>query len=638
MPIITLPDGTQKDFENPVTLQSVAASIGEGLANAAIAGQVNGELVDTSHLIDQDAEVSIITAKDDAGIEVLRHSCAHLMAQAVQQLFPKAQVTIGPTIEDGFYYDFAFERAFTPEDLAAIEKKMKDLAGAKQAVSRSLMSRDDAIAFFEEKGEHYKVEILQSIPDGEDLSFYQQGEFVDLCRGPHVPDTGKIKAFKLTKVAGAYWRGDSKNAMLQRIYGTAWGDKKALKEYLFRLEEAEKRDHRKLGKRLDLFHTQEEAPGMVFWHPKGWQIWQTLERYIRQVQNNNGYQEIKTPQLVDMSLGEKSGHADKFGDGMFSVESDSRQYAIKPMNCPCHVQVFNQGLKSYRELPIRLAEFGSCHRNEPSGTLQGIMRVRGFVQDDAHIFCREDQIQEEVVHFIDVLTDVYRDFGFDDLIIRLSTRPEQRVGADEVWDRAEKALADALDFKGLGWEMLPGEGAFYGPKIEFSLKDCLGRVWQCGTIQVDFSMPGRLDAQYVAEDGSRQVPVMLHRAMLGSFERFIGILIEHYAGDFPVWLAPVQAVVLNITDSQSDYVQSVTRSLSEAGVRVEADVRNEKVGFKIREHTLQKVPYLLVVGGREREAGQIAVRARNGDDLGAMAISDFLALLRKDEEKKGRTA
>ena len=638
MPIITLPDGTQKDFENPVTLQSVAASIGEGLASAAIAGQVNGELVDTSHFIDQDAEVSIITAKDDAGIEVLRHSCAHLMAQAVQQLFPKAQVTIGPTIEDGFYYDFAFERAFTPEDLAAIEKKMKDLAGAKQAVSRSLMSRDDAIAFFEEKGEHYKVEILQSIPDGEDLSFYHQGEFVDLCRGPHVPDTGKIKAFKLTKVAGAYWRGDSKNEMLQRIYGTAWGDKKALKEYLFRLEEAEKRDHRKLGKRLDLFHTQEEAPGMVFWHPKGWQIWQTLERYIRQVQNNNGYQEIKTPQLVDMSLWEKSGHADKFGDGMFSVESDSRQYAIKPMNCPCHVQVFNQGLKSYRELPIRLAEFGSCHRNEPSGTLQGIMRVRGFVQDDAHIFCREDQIQEEVVHFIDVLTDVYRDFGFDDLIIRLSTRPEQRVGADEVWDRAEKALADALDFKGLGWEMLPGEGAFYGPKIEFSLKDCLGRVWQCGTIQVDFSMPGRLDAQYVAEDGSRQVPVMLHRAMLGSFERFIGILIEHYAGDFPVWLAPVQAVVLNITDSQSDYVQSVTRSLSEAGVRVEADVRNEKVGFKIREHTLQKVPYLLVVGDREREAGQIAVRARNGDDLGAMAISDFLALLRKDEEKKGRTA
>ncbi len=638
MPVITLPDGTQKDFEIPVTLQGVAASIGEGLANAAIAGEVNGALVDTSHLIDQDAEVSIITAKDDAGIEVLRHSCAHLMAQAVQQLFPKAQVTIGPTIEDGFYYDFAFERAFTPEDLAAIEKKMKDLASARQTVSRSIMSRDEAIAFFQEKGEHYKVEILQSIPSGEDLSFYQQGDFVDLCRGPHVPDTGKIKAFKLTKVAGAYWRGDSKNEMLQRIYGTAWGDKKALKEYLFRLEEAEKRDHRKLGKRLDLFHTQEEAPGMVFWHPKGWQIWQILERYIRQVQNSHGYQEIKTPQLVDMSLWEKSGHADKFGDGMFSVESDSRQYAIKPMNCPCHVQVFNQGLKSYRELPIRLAEFGSCHRNEPSGTLQGIMRVRGFVQDDAHIFCREDQIQDEVVHFIDVITDVYRDFGFDDLIIRLSTRPEERVGSDEVWDRAEKALADALDVKALTWDLLPGEGAFYGPKIEFSLKDCLGRVWQCGTIQVDFSMPGRLDAQYVAEDGSRQVPVMLHRAMLGSFERFIGILIEHYAGDFPVWLAPVQAVVMNITDSQSEYVQSVTETLAGAGVRVEADTRNEKVGFKIREHTLQKVPYLLVVGDRERDSGQIAVRARNGDDLGSMPISDFLTVLRKDEEKKGRTA
>ncbi len=638
MPVITLPDGTQKDFETPVTLQGVAASIGEGLANAAIAGEVNGVLVDTSHLIDQDAEVSIITAKDDAGIEVLRHSCAHLMAQAVQQLFPKAQVTIGPTIEDGFYYDFAFERAFTPEDLAAIEKKMKDLASARQTVSRSIMSRDEAISFFQEKGEHYKVEILQSIPSGEDLSFYQQGDFVDLCRGPHVPDTGKIKAFKLTKVAGAYWRGDSKNEMLQRIYGTAWGDKKALKEYLLRLEEAEKRDHRKLGKRLDLFHTHEEAPGMVFWHPKGWQIWQILERYIRQVQNSHGYQEIKTPQLVDMSLWEKSGHADKFGDGMFSVESDSRQYAIKPMNCPCHVQVFNQGLKSYRELPIRLAEFGSCHRNEPSGTLQGIMRVRGFVQDDAHIFCREDQIQGEVVHFIDVITDVYRDFGFDDLIIRLSTRPEERVGSDEVWDRAEKALADALDVKALTWDLLPGEGAFYGPKIEFSLKDCLGRVWQCGTIQVDFSMPGRLDAQYVAEDGSRQVPVMLHRAMLGSFERFIGILIEHYAGDFPVWLAPVQAVVMNITDSQSEYVQSVTETLAGAGVRVEADTRNEKVGFKIREHTLQKVPYLLVVGDRERDSGQIAVRARNGDDLGSMPISDFLTVLRKDEEKKGRTA
>ena len=459
---------------------------------------------------------------------------------------------------------------------------------------------------------------------------------MDLCRGPHVPDTGRIKAFKLTKVAGAYWRGDSNNEMLQRIYGTAWGDKKALKEYLFRLEEAEKRDHRKLGKRLDLFHTQEEAPGMVFWHPRGWEIWQTLERYIRDVQNQHGYQEIKTPQLVDMSLWERSGHADKFGDGMFSVESDSRTYAIKPMNCPCHVQVFNQGLKSYRDLPIRLAEFGSCHRNEPSGTLQGIMRVRGFVQDDAHIFCREDQVQKEVTEFIDVLSAVYRDFGFDEIIIRLSTRPEQRVGSDEVWDRAEAALAEALDFKALDWQTLPGEGAFYGPKIEFSLKDCLGRVWQCGTVQVDFSMPGRLDAQYVAEDGSRQAPVMLHRAMLGSFERFIGILIEHYAGEFPVWLAPVQAMVINITDSQAGYVDEVTAALKAAGMRVESDLRNEKVGFKIREHAMQKIPYLLVVGDREREAGQIAVRTRSGEDLGAMTVSAFLERLRKDEEKKGR--
>lgn len=459
---------------------------------------------------------------------------------------------------------------------------------------------------------------------------------MDLCRGPHVPDTGRIKAFKLTKVAGAYWRGDSNNEMLQRIYGTAWGDKKALKAYLFRLEEAEKRDHRKLGKRLDLFHTQEEAPGMVFWHPRGWQIWQTLERYIRDVQNQHGYQEIKTPQLVDMSLWEKSGHADKFGDGMFSVESDSRTYAIKPMNCPCHVQVFNQGLKSYRDLPIRLAEFGACHRNEPSGTLQGIMRVRGFVQDDAHIFCREDQVQKEVTDFIDVLSAVYRDFGFDEMIIRLSTRPEQRVGSDEVWDRAEAALAEALDFKALDWQTLPGEGAFYGPKIEFSLKDCLGRVWQCGTMQVDFSMPGRLDAQYVAEDGSRQIPVMLHRAMLGSFERFIGILIEHYAGEFPVWLAPVQAMVINITDAQAGYVDEVTAALTAAGIRVESDLRNEKVGFKIREHAMQKIPYLLVVGDREREAGQVAVRTRGGEDLGAMTLSAFLERLRKDEEKKGR--
>ncbi len=633
---VTLPDGAQKQFESAVTVHEVAASIGAGLAGAALAGRVNGELVDTSHVIEFDATVAIVTGKDDDGLEVLRHSCAHLMAQAVQRLFPTAQVTIGPTIEDGFYYDFAYDRPFTPEDLERIEKEMSALAAQSQTVSRSVMSRQAAVSLFEEKGEHYKVEILKRIPDVEDLSFYQQGDFVDLCRGPHVPDTGRIKAFKLTKVAGAYWRGDSNNEMLQRIYGTAWGDKKALKDYLFRLEEAEKRDHRKLGKRLDLFHTQEEAPGMVFWHPRGWEIWQTLERYIRDVQNQHGYQEIRTPQLVDMSLWEKSGHADKFGDGMFAVESDSRTYAIKPMNCPCHVQVFNQGLKSYRDLPIRLAEFGSCHRNEPSGTLQGIMRVRGFVQDDAHIFCREDQVQKEVTDFIDVLSAVYRDFGFDEIIIRLSTRPEQRVGSDEVWDRAEAALAEALDYKALDWQTLPGEGAFYGPKIEFSLKDCLGRVWQCGTMQVDFSMPGRLDAQYVAEDGSRQIPVMLHRAMLGSFERFIGILIEHYAGEFPVWLAPVQAMVLNITDSQADYVDEVTASLKTAGVRVASDLRNEKVGFKIREHTMQKIPYLLVVGDREREAGQVAVRARSGEDLGAMTVAAFLAVLRKDEEKKGR--
>jgi len=560
------------------------------------------------------------------------------MAQAVQQLFPTAQVTIGPVIEDGFYYDFAFERPFTPEDLEKIEKKMVDLTSQNQPVSRSLMTRDEAVEFFRAKGETYKVEIIEGIPSNQDLSFYQQGDFIDLCRGPHVPSTGKLQAFKLTKVAGAYWRGDSNNAMLTRIYGTCWADKKALKQYLFRLEEAEKRDHRKLGKKFDLFHTQEEAPGMVFWHPKGWQIWQTIEQYIRGVQKQHGYQEIRTPQMVDMSLWERSGHADKFGDGMFSVHTDNRHYAIKPMNCPCHVQVFNQGLKSYRDLPIRLSEFGSCHRDEPSGTLQGIMRVRSFVQDDGHIFCAEGQIQSEVIDFIDVIQDVYRDFGFNEIIIKLSTRPEQRVGSDADWDKAEAALATALDTKGLKWDLLPGEGAFYGPKIEFSLKDCIGRVWQCGTIQVDFSMPGRLDAQYVAEDGSRQVPVMLHRAMLGSFERFIGILIENFAGEMPAWLAPVQAVVLNITDSQSEYCGTVLNTLNKKGFRVESDLRNEKIGFKIREHTIQRVPYLIVVGDREVENGEIAVRARNGDDLGSMSIEDFSRLLQIDVEKMGRVA
>ncbi len=638
MPTITLPDGSQKQFESPVSVYQVAQSIGSGLARAALAGRVNGELVDTSHTMNQDAELSIITAKDDDGLEVLRHSCAHLMAQAVQQLFPSVQVTIGPVIDDGFFYDFAYERPFTPDDLTKIEKKMVELSRQNLEVVRSVMSRNDAVELFTQMGETYKVQILETIPADEDLSFYKQGDFIDLCRGPHVPSTGKLQAFKLTKLAGAYWRGDSNNEMLQRIYGTCWPDKKALKQYLHRLEEAEKRDHRKLGKKYNLFHLQEEAPGMVFWHPKGWQIYQIIEQYMRDVQNKNGYQEIKTPMLVDMSLWEKSGHADKFGDEMFSVNTDNRLYAIKPMNCPCHVQVFNQGLKSYRELPLRLAEFGSCHRDEPSGTLHGLMRVRAFVQDDAHIFCTEAQIQEEVINFIHILEGVYHDFGFDEIIIKLSTRPENRVGSDEVWDKSEKALADAMDAKGMDWELMPGEGAFYGPKIEFSLKDCLGRVWQCGTMQVDFSTPGRLDAQYVAEDGSRHPPVMLHRAILGSFERFIGILIEEYAGEMPPWLAPVQAVVLNITDSQSDYCHEVSNALKNKGFRVETDLRNEKIGFKIREHTIQKVPYLLVVGDRELESGQVAVRARNGDDLGNMTIDDFSSLLEIEVEKKGRRA
>ena len=638
MPVITLPDGSQKQFNHSVSIHEIAESIGPRLAKAALAGKVDGDIVDTSHMLEDDAEVAIVTIKDEAGLEVLRHSCAHLMAQAVQRLFPSAQVTIGPVIEDGFYYDFAYERTFTPEDLEAIEKKMHEITKEDLGVTRSLMSRSEAIDFFNKKEEKYKVEILESIPSEENLSFYNQGEFTDLCRGPHVPNTAKLQAFKLTKVAGAYWRGDSRNEMLQRIYGTAWPDKKALKKYLFRIEEAEKRDHRKLGKKFDLFHTQEEAPGMVFWHPKGWQIWQVIEEYIRDVQNENGYLEIKTPQLVDLSLWEKSGHADKFGDDMFSVTTENRIYAIKPMNCPCHVQVFNQGLRSYRDLPIRLAEFGSCHRDEPSGTLQGLMRARAFVQDDAHIFCTETQIQDEVIDFINVLEGVYANFGFDEIIVKLSTRPEQRVGSDDIWDKAEATLTQALETKGLEFEILPGEGAFYGPKIEFSLKDCLARVWQCGTMQVDFSMPGRLDAQYVDENGSRQVPVMLHRAMLGSFERFIGILIENYAGEMPPWLAPVQAVAMNITDSQADYCHEVCNVLKNKGFRVEVDLRNEKVGFKVREHTIQRVPYMIVVGDREVESGQIAVRARNGDDLGTMSVDEFSELLLKEVEKMGRSA
>lgn len=636
MPVITLPDGSQRTYSKPVSIHEIAADIGPGLAKAALAGKIDEQLLDTSHVIEQDTELAIITERSDEGLEIIRHSTAHLLAQAVKQLFPEAQVTIGPVIENGFYYDFAYERPFTPEDLEAIEAKMTELSEADSAVERRVLSRDEAVSYFRGLGEAYKAEIIESIPSNEELSLYRQGNFEDLCRGPHVPSTGKLKYFKLMKVAGAYWRGDSNNEMLQRIYGTAWTSKKELKAYLHRLEEAEKRDHRKLAKKFDLFHLQEEAPGMVFWHPKGWSIYTQIESYMRDVQIRNGYREIKTPQVVDRTLWERSGHWDKFRDNMFTVESEARDYAVKPMNCPCHIQVFNQGLKSYRDLPLRLAEFGSCHRNEASGTLQGLMRVRGFVQDDAHIFCAESQIQGEVSVFTDLLFEVYKDFGFEDVIIRLSTRPEQRVGSDEVWDKAEKALADALVAKGLNYELLPGEGAFYGPKIEFSLKDCLERVWQCGTIQVDFSMPGRLDAQYVSEDGSRQVPVMLHRAILGSFERFIGILIEHYEGAFPTWLAPCQAVVMNITDSQAEYVSGVVDALKNKGFRVENDLRNEKIGFKIREHTIQKTPYLLVIGDREVETQTVAVRTRSGEDLGTMQVSAFAELLAQDVKRRGR--
>ncbi|WP_027949009.1 threonine--tRNA ligase [Haliea salexigens] len=636
MPSITLPDGSQRQFDSPVSVHDVASAIGPGLAKAALAGVVDGREVDTSHVIDGDASLAIVTERDAAGLEVIRHSTAHLLAMAVQELFPGTQVTIGPVIEDGFYYDFASGHHFTPEDLQKIEQRMEQIVADDLPVQRVVMSRERAIELFRNMGEHYKVQIIEALPEGEELSIYQQGPWMDLCRGPHVPSTGKLKAFKLTKVAGAYWRGDSNNEMLQRIYGTAWANKKQLNEYLTRIEEAEKRDHRKIGKKLDLFHTQEEAPGMVFWHPDGWTLYQAIEQYMRQAQRAHGYQEIRTPQLVDMSLWERSGHADKFGDDMFTLQSEERQFAVKPMNCPCHVQVFNQGLKSYRDLPLRLAEFGSCHRNEPSGSLHGIMRVRGFTQDDAHIFCTEEQIQPEVASFIDFLHAVYADFGFSEVIYRLSTRPEQRVGSDTDWDRAEKALADALDAHELPWQELPGEGAFYGPKIEFSLKDCIGRIWQLGTIQVDFSMPGRLGAQYVAEDGSRQVPVMLHRAILGSFERFIGILIEHYEGVFPTWLAPTQAMVLNITDKQADYARFVEDSLKNKGFRVQSDLRNEKIGFKIREHTLRKVPFLLVVGDKEVETQTVAVRARRGEDLGSLSLEALEALITNDVARRGR--
>lgn len=630
MPTITLPDGSQRQFDHPVTVQEVAASIGSGLARASLAGKVNGKLVDTSFSISQDADLAILTTRDEDGIEVIRHSCAHLLAHAVKELFPTAQVTIGPVIEDGFYYDFAYDRPFTPEDLEAIEQKMKDLSKQDIQVERTLMGRDEAIEFFRNMGEEYKAEIIASIPVNEELSLYRQGEFIDLCRGPHVPSTGKIKAFKLMKLAGAYWRGDSNNEMLQRIYGTAWPDKEALNDYLHRMEEAEKRDHRKLARRLDLFHLQPEAPGMIFWHDRGWTIFKEVENYIRNKIRMHGYEEVHTPELVDRSLWEKSGHWEKFREDMFTTHSENRDYAVKPMNCPCHVQIFNQGIKSYRDLPLRMAEFGSCHRNEASGTLHGLMRLRNFVQDDAHIFCTEDQIQSEVADFIDLLYDVYADFGFREIIIKLSTRPDQRVGSDEDWDKAEKALEQALNNKHLDWDLQPGEGAFYGPKIEFSLKDCIGRIWQCGTIQVDFSMPGRLYAEYVAEDGSRKTPVMLHRAILGSLERFIGILIEEHAGSFPTWLAPVQVAIFNITDSQTEYARNVTESLKKQGVRAISDLRNEKIGLKIREHTLQRVPYMLVTGDRELENNTVAVRTRDGNDLGVMTLDEFIAYIKRD--------
>ena len=636
MPAITLPDGSKRIFENPISVADVAADIGAGLAKATLAGVVNGEVVDASCVITEDATLSIVTDRSDEALDIIRHSSAHLLAMAVKQLFPSVQVTIGPVIDDGFYYDFAFERAFTPEDLEVIEARMAELVAADHSIAREEWDRDEAVAFFKGIGEEYKAEIIASIPAGEPIGLYRQGDFIDLCRGPHVPSTAKLPAFKLTKVAGAYWRGDSNNEMLQRIYGTAWANKKELKAYINRLAEAEKRDHRKINKKLDLYHMQEEAPGSIFWHQKGWSIYKTIEAFMRDKQIEQGYQEIKTPQVVDFSLWEKSGHADKFGDDMFTVTTEDRNYAIKPMNCPCHVQVFNQGLKSYRDLPLRLAEFGSCHRNEPSGSLHGIMRVRSFTQDDGHIFCTEDQIQSEVAEFIDFLHEVYAEFGFDEIIYRLSTRPEQRVGSDKDWDRAEEALAEALDAKKLPWQELSGEGAFYGPKIEFSLKDCIGRVWQLGTVQVDFSMPGRLDAQYVAEDGSRQVPVMLHRAILGSFERFIGILIEHYEGAFPFWLSPEQAVVINITDSQAEYAQEVTKLLQNNGFRVNCDLRNEKIGFKIRGHSIQRVPYILVVGDKEKESRTVAVRTRDGEDLGSITLDQVNSLFTEALGHRGR--
>ncbi len=630
MPVITLPDGSQRSFAQPVTVADVAASIGAGLARAALAGKVDGKLVDASHLISSDAKLSIVTDKDADGLELIRHSTAHLLAYAVKELFPEAQVTIGPVIENGFYYDFAYARPFTPEDLEAIEKRMAELAKRDIPVTRKVLPRNEAVAYFKKIGEHYKAEIIESIPADQDVSLYTEGDFTDLCRGPHVPSTGKLRAFKLMKVAGAYWRGDSNNEMLQRIYGTAWAKKEDLDAYLHMLEEAEKRDHRKLGKQLDFFHMQDEAPGLVFWHPKGWALWQEVEQYMRRVYRENGYHEIRCPQIIDRSLWEKSGHWEHFKANMFTTESEKREYAVKPMNCPGHVLVFNSDLRSYRDLPLRYGEFGSCHRNEPSGGLHGLMRVRGFVQDDGHIFCTENQIESEVKAFNALLLKVYRDFGFHDVSVKLALRPASRVGTDEIWNKAEDALRGALRASNLTWQELPGEGAFYGPKIEFHIKDAIGRSWQCGTIQVDFSMPGRLGAEFVDEDNTRKVPVMLHRAILGSLERFIGILVENHAGALPLWLSPVQMVVMNISQAQEPYAAKVAQTLRQSGFRVQLDLRNEKINYKIREHSLQRLPYQLIVGDKEMAAGLVAVRSRSGEDLGQVSVEVLLQRLKSE--------
>ena len=631
---IRLPDGSQREFDAPVTVAQVAASIGAGLAKAALAGKVDGALVDTSYLINHNAELAIITDKDADGLEVIRHSTAHLLAYAVKELFPDAQVTIGPVVDNGFYYDFSYKRPFTPEDLEAIEKKMAELVKKDEPVQRKVLPRDEAVAYFKSIGEAYKAEIIESIPANEDVSLYSEGKFTDLCRGPHVPSTGKLKVFKLMKLAGAYWRGDSKNEMLQRIYGTAWAKKEDQEAYLHMLEEAEKRDHRKLGKVLDLFHFQDEAPGLIFWHPKGWTVWQQVEQYMRRVYQDNGYQEVKAPQILDRTLWEKSGHWDNYKDNMFTTDSENRHYALKPMNCPGHVQIFRSNLHSYRELPLRYGEFGQCHRNEPSGSLHGMMRVRGFTQDDGHIFCTEDQILDECVAFTALLQKVYRDFGFDEVIYKVATRPEKRVGSDDLWDKAEKALITSLERSGCHYEISPGEGAFYGPKIEYTLKDAIGRAWQCGTIQVDFSMPVRLEAEYAAEDNSRKVPVMLHRAILGSLERFIGMLIENHAGALPVWLAPSQVSILNISEGQVEYAQKLEQNLKKQGFRVHTDLRNEKITYKIREHSMQKIPYIVVVGDKERDANTVAVRARGNVDLGVMSIDSLVERLHQEVASK----